>query len=1044
MASHSRAANVLMVVLIVGGLVLSGRVERQNLPVVELQEIRISIPYPGASPSQVEEGVLLAVESSVEELDDVRRVDSSARQGIGTATAKLTSTSEPQDVLGKIKTAVDGIASFPSEVQEPRFRVLDNQPKVVSVVVSGAVPLRELEARGEAIRSKLRRLPQVASVETRGLPRREISVEVESSALRKYGVTTDQIARTIRDATNHLPAGDIEARQGSVLLETSPKETTPEFVASLPLLSAPDGSRIRIGGVAQVYRTYASPTVLAEFERNRAILFEVFSDSAYSPTETFNAVRDLVEVEREATEISVNYDLFNNLSILYRDRMESLRENGIAGFFLVLLTLALFLRPRVGFWTAIGLVTSYLGAVIFMPFFEISINGVSIFAFLVTIGLVVDDAIVVSDAIDVRQESGMEPVDGAIAGVRDVRRPLVFAVLTSILAFAPTLFVPGPLGQILPNIGVVVALVLAFSLVECLFILPAHLGHKGDREAPGWLRPFRRIQKQTVQFVRWFNEEHFKPLVRLAIRYRYITVTAAVGSVIVGVGLVSAGLVKFSFMPELSRWEVYCAVRTPAGTPIDETRRIASAFAEGARETSREFTPEGERPPMTGVLSIVGFADMFEGVDRSSNLATITADLTLPADRSVSTEEFTRRWRRKMEGYPGVENARFHFETGPAAGPDVNLKFSHPDASVLTQAADRLVEELQGRESLTGVESSVSSGPVKLRIRPKPVAEAMGLSAGELARQVRGAFFGSEADRLQEGEDELRIKVRRPREARKSLHSLREMVVSLPGGGEMPLTEAARLERSHAETFIERESGVRIARVTGNVVGEDETGAAVTSRLYDEVIPQIKEEFPDLNLGVGGIERQRQRSLSYLAYAYIVVLILITGLLAIGLDSYLQPFLVMSVLPFGLVGAILGHLLLGFHLSMVSLFGVVALSGIIVNDTVVLLDEANRRLDAQHPVDAIRKRSLQLYEALTEAASVRFRPVVLTSLTTFFGVAPLMFDSSPAVQFFIPLGVSLGFGVLAATAVTLLVLPALYLVVEDAAELFRSSDGFGE
>ncbi|REJ73000.1 MAG: AcrB/AcrD/AcrF family protein [Acidobacteria bacterium] len=1035
MASNAVAANLMMLFFIVGGLVFSRSVKQEVFPEVDLDIVTVRVPYPGASPEEVEEGVVLAIEEEISGVDGIKRISSTAAEGSGVVVAELLITTNPDRALADIKSAVDRITSFPQDAERPIISLANLRREVVRVVVHGDVPVRTLDRLVEDFRAELLADDRVTVAEKAGLPPPEISIEVPSENLRRYGLTLPQIAQAVSAASIDLPAGSVKTGAGEVLVRTTERRDYGEEFGDIVVLARPDGSRVRVRDIATVIDGYQDTDERAFFDGEPAVELAVYRVGRESPIDVSDAVRELVEERSEVLPYSVGIALLNDESTNFRERMSLLLRNGLFGAVLVLCILGLFLEPRIAFWVSLGIPISFLGAFLFIPMAGISINLISLFAFVLVLGIVVDDAVVVGEAIYHRRRAGGTRLEAAVDGTREVLTPVVFAVLTTIIAFAPLLFVPGVTGKFFKNIPLIVIPILVISLVESLLILPAHLAHvpRLKVRSNGDASFFQRLSARQRRFSDRFEErveEGMPPRLEGLCGRRYLVLAVATGLLVVSLSFVVSGRLKFNFFPSVEGDRIAATVQLPFGAPDSETERVTRRVLEAAEEVRAELNQEDEGSAedvvdsilmRVGSTSVGGFSPGGIQTQSGSHIGEVSVNLVSGEVRDTSSTEFIRRWRERVGELAGVERLAFNFADGPSAGAKVSVQLSHNDIATLERAATRVAAALAEYPGVFDIDDGFQRGKPQLDLELKPVARALGISERDLALQVRGAFFGAEASRQQRGRDEVRTYVRLPEAERDSVHFIESLMIRTPGGGEIPLEEAAYVERGRSFTEISRLAGRRTVAVTADVDPQVTTGSEISRILADDVLPQVQQEIAGLGFTFTGEQEEQADSVAALGRGVMVAMMAMYGLMAVAFRSYGQPLVVLSVVPFGLIGAIFGHLVMGYDLSFLSVFGLVALTGVVVNDSLVLITAINDQRRAGVPV----------LEAVVQGTTRRVRPVLLTSLTTFFGLAPMIFERSLQARFLIPMVLSLGYGVLLVTGIALVLVPCTYMMLED-------------
>lgn len=1026
MARNSIAANLAMFILLVGGGLLATRVTQEVFPAFDLDQVLVRVPYPGASPAEVEQGILLSVEDQIRGIDGVKKVTSQATEALGTVTAELIAGADKSKALQDIKNEIDRIITFPEEAEEPVVSLSDRKRKVMSVLVhasgEGVVPEASLRSLAERIRDTLIGEPGITLVELGAVRGYEIAVEIPQAELRDGGYTLPGIANTIRRAALELPAGEVTTSAGQVLLRTQERRDLASEFADLPILSGADGSRVRIGDIGTVTDTFSEDDIEATFNGKDAIELIVYRIGTETPISVAEATVNALKTLRPDLPDTVGLTVWDDQSQRYRDRLDLLGRNAMIGLGLVLLLLGLFLEPRVAFWVTMGIVISVVGSFLVFPATGATINMVSLFAFIVTLGIIVDDAIIVGENIFELRERGVPALEAAIHGAREIAAPVVFAVLTNIIAFMPLFFVPGATGKIFLQIPAVVVSVFTISLVESLFILPAHLAHAPK---PG---PIARILGAPNRAVtRWFDrfsEGTFAPLVTAALRARYFVPALGVASLIVAFGVVRGGMIRSSFLPQIDADVVTVTARLPVGVPIEKTREVRAKLEESARRAADKL----QDGLLTGIYAQIGERG------GQANTLTLKASLAPPDERVVGGIGFSEAWREATGAIAGVDAVSFVATALGPGGKAIDIQLTGPDQQQLETAARELGVRMKEYAGVTDIDDGTASGKRQLSFKLTPEGQSLGLDAADVAAQVRGAFFGAEALRQQRGRNEVKVLVRLPKDERSQLSTVEDLVLRTPRGGEVPLSVAATIEEGRSYTTIDRRNGQRIIAITGDVDRKVADANVILAEARTAVLDDLTARYDGLGYSFEGEQETRRESLVALGVGLVFAMIAIFAMLAIPLKSYTLPLIVLSGAPFGVIGALLGHLILGYGVSLMSFFGIIALTGVVVNDSLVLIVTANRYREEGHsPFNAIRQASIR-----------RLRPIMLTSLTTSLGLLPMMLETSSQARFLVPMAISLGFGVLFSTFVILLLVPSLYLVREDVGAVLRVALGRGE
>ena len=1029
MAQNSVASNLLMFVILIAGFIALSRVKQEVFPEFTLDVVNVSVPYPGASPEDVEQGITLAVEEKVRGVDGVKRVSSAASEGVGTVSIELLLGANPDKVLADVKNEVDRITSFPEEAEEPQVQLAARRTKVVDIILHGDADLGTLHGYAEDLRRNLMSSDGVTQVDVSGVPPLEVSIEVPRERLEAYGITLEQVSQQVTAASLELPGGGVDTSSGEILVRVSDRRVTGSDFANIIVRSSRTGANVRLGDIASITDGFQDTDQALYFNERRAVQLTAYRVGAETPTGVSNAVRDVVDAFPRPNNVDVA--IWDDDSEMLRERIDLLVRNARTGLILVVLVLALFLDLRLAFWVSLGIPISFMGAFMLMPTLGQSINMVSLFALIVTLGMVVDDAIIVGENVFDRVARGEgDPMTAAIEGAQEMAAPVSFAILTTIAAFAPLFIIPGTIGKIFSILPAIVVAVLVFSLIESFFILPAHLAHSGDGARSQWFWAFdtlndlakKYVQGPVAQGLQFFSNRMYKPLLELALAQRYISVAIALAMFVVSVGVVASGFVPFSFFPKLEGNVVTVSARLPYGVPIAKTEEIQRSLEVSARKAVSSYGEEN----LVGMLSRVGSLPPAGGPggggqSLGSHLVAVQVELVPTEIRDFSSLDFSGVWEDLTPPLVGLESLTFSSSVGPGAGSAVAVRLQHPDTAVLSAASEDVAERLRSYPELTSIQNGYSSGKVQLDYSLTEEARSLAFTGSDVARQLRSAFYGSEALREQRGRNEVKVMVRLPQAQRDSEYDLEQLRVRSTSGGFVPLGRLADYERGRSPTTINREDGARLVDVSADLKPGVKSSSEVLKALETDDFVALKKAYPGLKLSFVGMQREQGEAFSSLLPNYAMALFVIYALLAIPSRSYLTPIAILAAVPMGFVGAVAGHLIMDFGLSMISMMGIIALSGVVVNDSLVLVDAVER----------FREEGLGVHDAIITGAQRRLRPILLTSLTTFFGLAPMIFETSIQARFLIPMALSLGFGVLFATFIILLLVPAIYLILED-------------
>ena len=1021
-AENHVAANLLMLFLLLAGAVTGLTTKLEIFPETSLDMISITMEYPGASPAEVEEAIVRRIEEKVAGLAGIKRIDSVARESLATVTIEVMNDWDLQELLDEVKAEVDRISTFPNETEEPIVREVTRRRQVLNVTVFGDAPESTIKHLTERIKDDITNLPGITLAELAGLRKGEIHIEVSEESLRRYGLTLGKVAEAVRRASLDLPAGSVKTAGGEILVRTKGRRYYAGDYRDIAVISRTDGSKVTLAQIAQLRDGFEDVDLFTRFQGKPAGLIEVYRVADQNALEVAATVKQYIEETRPSLPEGVDISIYRDRSRILKSRIRLLLKNMAFGLILVSLLLGMFLNARLAFWVTLGIPISFMAGLMLLPTFGVSINMISLFAFIMVLGIVVDDAIVVGENIFRMQEEGLEPLKGAVAGTLEVGRPVVFAVLTTVAAFYPLLLGSGVMGKLIRNIPTVVILVLLGSLVECLLILPAHLvasKHRTKRSME---------EKRTARWLKWFIRRPYAWAVHFCVRWRYATVALGIAILLVTVGTWRAGWIKFTLFPKVESDFLTCSLTMPAGTPVERTAEIAGLVEQAGKEAlaeADEKRSEDATSLLKGIITRVGrhgrgHGPMASGPQSGSHLAQITMELLEGEKRDVTATQLGNLWRQKVGIVPDAEAITYQSVLF-SAGNAVEVHMSLDDHDLLEAAAEELQAELKTYPGVLDVSDSFLPGKDEMQLKLKLTARSLGLTLDDLAKQVRHAFYGAEALRLQRDQDEVKVMVRYPESKRKSLGSVEDMYIRTPDGSEVPFNQVAEVRMEEGYASIERAQRFRVIKVTADVDETITNANEVRTDLEGRVMPKLKLRYPGLRYSMEGEGKEQKESLDDIISGFVIALFLIYALLAIPFKSFSQPLVVMSAIPFGIVGAVFGHLLMGVNLSLLSLFGIVGLTGVVVNDSLVLVDATNR----------IRREGASVQDAITQGGALRFRAVILTSLTTFAGLTPMILERSLQAQFLIPMAVSLGFGVLFATFITLLLVPCGYVILDD-------------
>lgn len=1017
MAQKSIAANLLMFLLLGGGIWSAFNIQKEVFPQFQLDIVEVSVGYPGAAPEEVEQGILRPIEEAVRGVEGIREITSSAREGRGRATIELVAGQQRMKVYQDIDQAVSRIRTFPDQIEQPEVRLQVEQQEVMQVALYGPIDIWALRKLAEQLRDQLQSHDQITQVELRRVPAYVTHVEIPRGRLREYDLTLPDIANIIRTSSQDVAAGSVQTTAGEILLRVKARKQWAKEFAGIEIVAGRAGPVVTLGDIATIRDGFEEVGFHSQFSQTPSVELDIFRVGSQSPIDVAEAVEQTLQEFEAVLPPGVKWRVDSNNAEEFRRRLALVSKNALMAAVIVFTILALFLDFRLAFWVMMGMVIAFVGGILLLPVAGVSINMISLFGFLVVLGIVVDDAVVVGENVFGKRQTLINNEIAAVDGTREVAAPVTFSILTNIVAFVPLMFIPGETGKFWGPLPVVVIIVLALSLIESLFILPAHLAHtrssdpgSGGHASGRWLYGFQQ------RFSRGFNrsiEIVYVPILKLCLNSRYITTSLAVALLMVLGGYATSAHMGMVLMPEVSADEIEAGVRMPVGTTPDQAAKIADTVT---RASLKMFEEHNLHEVAEGIKTNV----------RGQSFIDVEIVMKPPDQRDMTANEVIELWRDSIGDLPGVNQVTFRAERGPGGHRrDISIDLSHRDIEVLEKAAQAFVERVERYSNTRDVSDNYNKGKSQYDFRLRPEGRSLGLTDEELGDQLRGAFFGSLALRLLRGTNEIEVRVKLPEDQREDVHHLEDLIIRTPDGSEVPLLDVAEVTESLAFNSINRHDG---RRVIGVSMDAEPAGAVtqVMEALRTKELPQLREDFPGITWSFEGSNAEMRQATEALWGYFGLALAVIYSLLAIAFRGYIQPLIVLVAIPFGIVGALIGHIMLGYDLSLVSVMGVIALSGVVINDSLIMIDYANRR-----------RKEHSALEAISIAGIRRFRPIMLTTLTTFGGLMPLIFEQSLQAQYIIPMAISLGFGILFATGIILVLVPCLYMILEDTRELFR-------
>ncbi len=1033
------AANLMMLVMIVGGSLALPLINQEEFPAIETDVAQISVEYPGASPAEIENSICMRIEEEIDGTPDIHRINTTAVEGACIIMIEMVAGSNVDAAINELESRVNGIDSFPTDAEKPMVSKLVVKRRVLQVAISGALSEPDLKAIGQRARDEIAALPDVSQVALLYDRPYEISLEVSEAALRRHGLTLDQVANAVRGSSIDLPGGSVKTRGGEILLRTKGQAYEGGEFEQIIVLTRNDGTIIRLGEIATIVDGFEDTELRAQFNGMPSLVIDVSLIGNEDIRNVAAAVEGWIEPFRASVPEDVEILIFNDESKDLVVRLDTLTKNARSGIILVMLILTCFLRFRLAMWVAAGVPIALLGALMIFPSAGFTISTLTIMAFILVLGILVDDAIVIGESIYTHEQTGVSQEEAAIRGTVEVYVPVIFGVMTTVAAFLPLILVPGPMGQFFGVIGYVAILCLMFSLIESQLILPSHLAHRRTRSKSGapnaFVARWQSFQGSMSGGLERVAKNGYGRLLDSALEWRYVTLSAAVGVLILTTALFTSGRMRYQFFPPVEGDMIFATLTMPQGIPLERTERAVAQLQESARVLKQELDESiPGRSVVHNVFVTIGDKlarsgpQMPSSVSGGAHIAEVGLELISSMDREISSSEVANRWRDLNPPIPDAVELTFN-TLAFSAGEPINIELRGGEIESLTQAAASLRRMLANYRGVTDIADSFRAGKLEVQLSLRDEARPLGLTQVDLARQVRQAFYGEEVQRIQRGRDDVRVMVRYTDEERHSIASLDEMRIRTHEGVEVPFSAVANVKLARGFATIRRTDRQRVVTVTAELDRTITTPEKVLADV-ERKLPTLLAQFPGVTYRLGGEQAERGNAMSGLLRGTALALLLIYALLAIPLRSYMQPLVIMSVIPFGAVGAILGHWLMGWDIVFFSILGIVALSGVVVNASLVLVHTLNR----------LRSQGVEFIEAVRSAGVQRFRPIALTSVTTYIGLLPLMFEAAVPARPLIPMAISLGYGVIYASVMTLFLVPCGYVILDDLIGLLGGSN----
>ncbi|MCP5325756.1 MAG: efflux RND transporter permease subunit [Oceanospirillaceae bacterium] len=1009
-ARNHVAANLFMVtILALGAYSLDKFIPLEVFPDFESNVVSVNVSLPGSSPEEAEQSLAILVEEAVQDLSSIEKITSRSSEGSAKVSIEIADGYNARDALADIKSRVDAINTFPADAERPVISLAEHKVEVITLVVSGDQDEMEIRQKAETLRDQLLAIPGITQVELDGIRDYEISLSISADKLREYNLTLDQVAQTIRSYSQDISAGNLRTDGGDILIRSRGQAYNSDEFANIPIIQNKNGATVYLRELAEINNGFSETELSSRFNGKNAAFIDVYRVGDQSAIQVADKVKAFIVNARKNLPQGMSLDYWRDRSEVVKKRLETLTSNALQGGILVLIILALFLRPAIAFWVFIGIPVSFMGAFIVMPFFGVTLNVMSLFAFILVLGIVVDDAIVTGENVYTHLKSSESGLQAAIRGTQEVAVPVTFGVLTTIAAFLPLSFVEGDRGAMFTQIPVVVIPILLFSLLESKFVLPAHLKNIRLKKTNGSENKFSQWQQNFANNFEKAILRYYQPLLNLCLKNRLSTVLIFCGILVVMIALVTTGWTRFVFFPRIQSEVARVSLEMPAGTPFDVTDSYIKKMSDSAFALKQRYAKEG----------IILDIQAVTGGNSGNNTGKVMFEIVPPEERTskITSAELVEEWRKLIGPLPGAESVTFRAEFGRGGEPiDIQLT---GNASSIAKVSELIKQELGTYAGVFDIADSLSDGKDELDIELTATALASGMTRESILSQIRQAYFGITVERIQRGRDDVKVMLRQPLSERSDFTALQHLLIRDNSGNQIPLVQLVKFKPGSSPASITRINRERTVNITADI-NKQTTNMVLIQNSLREFLDKTLQQYPSVHYSFEGEAREQQESFSSLLSGLGLIFFMIYCLLAIPFKSYSQPLIVMSVIPFGIIGAIMGHWMLGADLSLMSLMGMMALVGVVVNDSLVMVDYIN-----QH-----RASGMQMREAVLNAGAARFRPIFLTSITTFIGLVPLLFEQSTQAQFLIPMAISLGFGIMFATFITLFLVPVNYTLME--------------
>ena len=1040
------AANLFMILILISGYVTLPKILMEIFPSPTLDIVSISVPYPGASPEDIEKSICTKIEENIAGIESIKKIRSTALENQGLIYVELLTGEEISKAKEEITSTVNAITTFPVQAEKPIISEYKIQSQVMQVAISGDIDEEPLSNIAKRIQDEISTLPDITLTTSAGVKSKEIAIEVSENQLKKYSLTFEQIISAIKVSSIDMPGGKIESKNNEYLIRTDGQAHSGSEYENITILTKADGTRLKLRDIATIKDGFVEDAASLKFNGLPAKLINVFRVGNQNAIQVSNTVNEYIGKTKLLLPKGVHITSWNDESKILRGRINLLLKNAKLGLILVLFVLAIFLKPKLAFWVSLGIPISFMGALLMLPYLDVSINLLSLFSFILVLGIVVDDAIIIGENIYRRFEGGEDLKTAARKGAYEVGIPVIFAVLTTIVTFAPMLFVGGSVGRIWRIIPLVVIPTLFWSLIESLTILPSHLAHIKIRKPKFEILnrisvAWGKFQSKVESSLKRFIHDKYKPLLMKSTKNPYLTISIFIFILLINIGLIGGGWLKFSFFPPIEGDVIIVDVTFPLGTPIEITNDAIDRIQKAAVTTDDYFQDNINQRLYVNTLTSVGYESINTtgqtagpggrgGVyTYSSHKGYVWAELISGEKRKIPVSDVINKWREETGNILGIKDIQFSSSLFDSGEP-INIQLTGLDYKDLNLAVNKIKNHLKNYAGVFDIKDSYSDGKNQLNITILPEAENYGITNYSLANQIRQAFYGEEIQTIQRGRDEIKVNIRFPKEDRQKISNLENMSIRTPDGREIPFKLVGKIDESISSPTITRIDRKRAINITADVDISKANSNEIVGNLQHNFLPDLLIDYPYISYTLEGEQRQQNENLESLSNNYILALILVYILLAIPFKSYIQPLVVMSAIPFGIIGAVFGHLLLGMNFSILSMIGICALSGVVVNDSLVLV----------HFINRYHRKGYSIQEAALKSGQARFRPIFLTSITTFVSLIPLLLEKSLQAQFLIPMAISLGFGVLFSTFITLILVPNSVIIIDQIKEKITLSN----